>query len=247
MLVAGTSSTNLYTILVKWGWGQGWPEGICHWDGSCWRWVRKIISNTEFVIDMQLVFDQLLLTTSAGNILRMSLDGSALDHAVPSLSEILWKDDDHFDVSFYSSVFPTKDSAVVVGTKGSLYYYDGSRWKRVQTNTTSILNDVLGKLPAMYVIGDGLIGVFDGHEYRQVLKSEGTYYLYGQCIGWNELVLGAKSPSARSSFTYTSILVAIQQYQYQALRYQFMAIVSMIFTLVLAGAAYLERSELSWK
>src|SRR5256885_9681389 len=140
--------TDLYILVQDDDWELGMPEGLAHWNGTHWEWIRRFEhSHTR---SMKLVDGHLFLLDFDGRIQRRNPDGE-------------WESDKAPNFGYLAMTVSSPSEMLVVGRGGAFLQLQSGRWHPIQTDTTEALNYIHGTPPDCFICGSkGVLLRFDG-------------------------------------------------------------------------------------
>lgn len=175
--VAGWSTSNLYGIVVNSDHEYGMPEGLCHWDGSEWRWVAR--NENVWTLDCDTVNETLLMLDYNGVVRRytphgwvapLSLHHVGCNALCPTPNgEFFVAGNDGLLLEWTDGVVKelasgtreslyrmcaTNAGILACGTTGTIVFYDGKSCRLLRTGYGGNLTDItVGPSGHAYAVG----------------------------------------------------------------------------------------------
>jgi hypothetical protein len=152
--LCGNSLSDIYAVLAQDDWATGYPQGLAHWDGANWTWVRRIEKSFAQTI---IVHKGLLYILDFGGQIH-SLDANKNWNSIqlPVFGcQNLWISD--------------TGEMVVVGVNGACCTYRNNLWEIAQTGIKNDLYSISGNPPDNFIVGgNGRLLRYDGSSFYKI-------------------------------------------------------------------------------
>ncbi|MFO0802059.1 MAG: hypothetical protein U0791_02900 [Gemmataceae bacterium] len=172
--ICGDRMDNIYALLEPLDGGLEDHNGLAHWNGNKWEWIRRFENAYALQFDMRYVSGKVHIVDDRGTTLVVDATGKTDQLAKPAVEDLSGGQRNYWLTLFRGFDFIGPDQVGLVGDEGVFFVRDAGRWHLVETHTRANLGSILGTIPHCYITGDdGLVLRYDGKTCYRMHEREG--------------------------------------------------------------------------